>query len=77
MELPLSTDSGSIYILGKALVYIPIEVELLYELLGVGKGRGVLVGFEGIEEEGEGWGGEGVPGLMNGGGGGSGSGSRR
>jgi hypothetical protein len=73
----LSTDSGRVYILGKALVYDPIEVVLLDEVLGVGECWGVLVGFQGVEEDGEGWGGEGVPGLGDGSGSGSGSESGR
>jgi len=68
VELELSTDCGRVYILGKALVYVPIEVVLLNEVLGVGEGGGGLVGFKGVEEEGEGRGGEGVPGLDDGGG---------
>ena len=70
VNLLLSTDTGSVDTLGEALVYVPIEVELVHQLFGVGEGgRGVLlVRFEGVEEGGEGRGGEGIAGLGEGGG---------
>ena len=63
----MAADSGTIDMHCNALVYLPIEAELLDKLFGVGEGGGVLVGFEGIEEGGEGGGGEGVPGFGEGG----------
>ena len=41
----LTADAGSVDILCKALVDVPVEVELLLvdELFGVSKGRGVLI----------------------------------
>lgn len=59
MDLLLSTDSRSVDIVCETLVYVPIKVVLVDELFGVGE-RVVRVRFEGVEEGGEGLGGEGV-----------------
>lgn len=66
LYLLLAADTGTVDVDCKALVYVPIEVELLDELFGVGERRGVLVRFEAVEERSEGRGGEGVPGLGEG-----------
>lgn len=42
VDLLLSTDTGSVDTLGETLVYVPIEVELVHQLFGVGE-RGVVL----------------------------------
>ena len=43
VDLPLSTDTGSVDIVGETLIYVPIEVELVHQLFGVGEGGGGVV----------------------------------